>query len=105
LFLFLIYRPTNEIKAKFIKLANELTEKVDSIFSSFSYSIHFLIAFSYSQARIQIRQERRKVMDQVKAMALPKDEERKTSQRTQTMHDDAIKAIEEKLKAKEKELK
>jgi ribosome recycling factor len=44
-------------------------------------------------------------MDQVKTMNLPKDDERRTTQRAQTMHDDAIKGIEEKLKAKEKELK
>lgn len=44
-------------------------------------------------------------MDQIKAMELPKDEDKRHTTKTQTLHDEFIKVIEEKLKAKEKELK
>jgi ribosome recycling factor len=78
-----IPKPTNEVKTKLIKMANELTEK----------------------ARIQIRGTRRKLMDTLKEMGMTKDDERKATQTAQTLHDDYIKIIDEKLKVKEKEFK
>jgi len=78
-----IPKPTSEVKQKLIKMASESTEK----------------------ARVKIRGTRRKLMDLVKEMGMTKDDERKATQTAQTLHDEYIKIIDEKLKVKEKEFK
>jgi ribosome recycling factor len=78
-----IPKATNEMKAKLAKMTHELAE----------------------QAKIQIRHIRRKLMDEIKEMNLPKDEDRNTTQKGQALHDEFIKVIDDNMKAKEKELK
>jgi ribosome recycling factor len=77
-----IPKPTPEYKRSLLKLANNAAEK----------------------AKIEIRNTRRDLINDLKPLALPKDDNKLAETQIQKAHDDHVKKIDTALKSKEQEL-